>query len=161
MIPLKIVRAEPAAHGIQLFELRDPAGAVLPEFSAGAHLTLRTPGGLLRKYSLCNDPAERDRYVIAVKRDANGRGGSVDLVDHARAGDLLEVSPPENAFPLSPGARQLIFIAGGIGITPILSMIRHVLATERARFRLYYLTRDAASTAFLDRKSTRLNSSHT
>ena len=93
MIPLKIVRAEPAAHGIQLFELRDPAGAVLPEFSAGAHLTLRTPGGLLRKYSLCNDPAERDRYVIAVKRDASGRGGSMDLVDHVHAGNTA-VTPP-------------------------------------------------------------------
>ena len=153
MIPLKLARAEPVARGIQLFELRDPAGAALPEFSAGAHLTLRTPCGLLRKYSLCNDPAERDRYVIAVKRDENGRGGSIDLVDHAKVGDGIEVSPPENAFPLSPGAKNFIFIAGGIGITPIMSMIRHLATTGLARFTLYYLTRDAASSAFLQELS--------
>ncbi len=150
MIPLKIVRAEAIAAGIQLFELRDPSGGALPEFSAGAHLTLRTPGGLLRKYSLCNDPADKDNYVIAVKRDPAGRGGSVDLVDHVKAGDALEVSPPENAFPLSPGVKNFIFIAGGIGITPIMAMIRHLASSGLAGFKLYYLTRDAASTAFLD-----------
>lgn len=153
MIPLKVVRAEPLAAGIQLFELRDGAGAALPEFTAGAHLSLRTPGGLIRKYSLCNDPAERDRYLIGVKRDAAGRGGSRDLVDNLKAGDTVEVIPPENAFPLSPGAKSFVFIAGGIGITPIMSMIRHLASTGMVNFRLYCLTRDAASTAFLSELS--------
>ena len=153
MIPLKIVRAEPVARDIQLFELRDPEGVILPGFTAGAHLNLRTPGGLLRKYSLCNDPAENDRYVIAVKRDASGRGGSMDLVDHVKAGDMIEVSPPENAFPLAPGAKNFIFIAGGIGITPIMAMIRSLVAGGSATFKLFYLTRDAASTAFMEELS--------
>lgn len=148
MIPLKLAGAETIAKGIHLLELRDPAGGALPGFSAGAHITLRTPSGLLRKYSICNDPAESDRYVIAVKRDASGRGGSMDLVDHVHAGDLVEVSPPENAFPMSPGAKNFLFIAGGIGITPILSMIRNLNATGLARFRLAYITHDAESTAF-------------
>ena len=102
---------------------------------------------------MCNDPAENDRYVIAVKRDETGRGGSKDLVDHAKAGDLIEITPPENAFPLSPGVKNFIFIAGGIGITPVMSMIRFLNSSCIARFRLYYLTRDAASTAFLEELS--------
>ncbi|MFM9971861.1 MAG: PDR/VanB family oxidoreductase [Burkholderiales bacterium] len=157
MIPLKIVRAEPLAQGIQLFDLRDPSGAVLPEFTPGAHLVLRTPNGLSRKYSLCNDAAERDRYVIGVKREAAGRGGSMNLVDSAKVGDMIEVTPPENAFPLHPGAKNFIFIAGGIGITPIMAMIRHLVSSDRGNFKLYYLTRDAATTAFLnDLSSTEL-----
>lgn len=150
MTPLKVVRSEEIAKGIHLLELRDPAEGALPEFSAGAHLTVRTPSGLLRKYSLCNDPAENDRYVIAVKRDPAGRGGSVDLVDNAKVGQLIDMAPPENAFPLNPGAKNFIFIAGGIGITPIMAMIRHLCASGLAKFRLVYLTRDAASTAFID-----------
>src|SRR5260370_25770712 len=75
MIPVRVARAERIAEDIHVFELRDPGGADLPEFSAGAHVSVKVPSGLLRKYSLCNDPAERDRYVIAVKRETNGRGG--------------------------------------------------------------------------------------
>lgn len=150
VIPLKLASTQNIARDISQFEFRDPQKAALPGFSAGAHLTLRTPGGFLRKYSLCNDPAENNRYVIAVKREAAGRGGSMDLVDHAKPGDILEAAPPENAFPLAPGAKSFVFIAGGIGITPILSMIRHLGANPAVVFKLYYLTRDAQSTAFLD-----------
>src|SRR4249919_3580720 len=87
MIPRRVTRAERIADDIHLFELRDPAGGDLPEFSAGAHVSLRVPNGLIRKYSLCNDPAERDRYVIAVKREAaGGRGGSESLIRDLRLG---------------------------------------------------------------------------
>jgi phthalate 4,5-dioxygenase reductase subunit len=150
MTPLKLAGKEEIAKGIHLMELRDPEGGALPEFTAGAHLTVRTPSGLLRKYSLCNDPAENDRYVIAVKRDPAGRGGSVDMVDNTGVGTLIDVAPPENAFPLNPGAKNVIFIAGGIGITPIMAMIRHLSSSGLAKFRLVYLTRDAASTAFMN-----------
>src|ERR1041385_9429692 len=74
--PRRVSRVERIAGDIRLFELRDPAGGELPEFSAGAHVSLKVPNGLIRKYSLCNDPAERDRYLIAIKREAGGRGGS-------------------------------------------------------------------------------------
>jgi len=146
---LRVARAHPAATGIHLFELRHPEGSELPPFTAGAHLTVRSPNGSLRKYSLCNDPAERDRYVIAVKRDPAGRGGSVDLVDHTKAGDLVEVSAPHNAFELAERAPGFILIAGGIGITPIMAMARRLNAEGR-RYRLYYLTRSPETTAFRD-----------
>jgi phthalate 4,5-dioxygenase reductase subunit len=147
LMRLRIARCEKAAADIHLFELRDPAAGALPGFTAGAHLTIRSPNGSLRKYSLCNDPAERDRYVIGVKRDPAGRGGSVDLVDHTKAGDTVEASAPHNAFELAPRAQSFILIAGGIGITPILSMARS-LNREGRRYKLYYLTRSPETTAF-------------
>jgi len=148
-LALEVFRAEQAAADIFVFELRRPGGGELPAFSAGSHVTVRSPNGSVRKYSLCNDPAERDRYVIAVKRDPAGRGGSVDLVDNTRAGDRLEISPPHNAFDLAPRAPSFIFIAGGIGITPILSMARQLNAEGR-RYKLYYCTRSPEATAFRD-----------
>lgn len=148
-VPLRVARCEWVAEQVRLFELRHPDGGALPLFSAGAHLTVRVPDGALRKYSLCNDPAETDRYVIAVKRDAGGRGGSVSLVDRTKVGDLLPVRAPVNAFALSERATQFIFIAGGIGITPIMSMIRHLESAGRARFHLYYLARTPEDTAFM------------
>ncbi len=152
-LTVRVARAEPAAEGIQLFELRDPAGGELPEFTPGSHITVRVPGGELRKYSLCNDPAERDRYLIAVKREANGRGGSRRLVDEAKAGDELAISAPRNDFPLTGKPPSYLFIAGGIGITPILSMIRFLKSTGTARFRLYYCTRSPEATAFREELS--------
>ena len=88
------------------------------------------PNGLLRKYSLCNDPAERDRYLVAVKREANGRGGSTNLIDNVKAGDELMVAAPVNDFGLPPRAQDFLFIAGGIGITPIMAMIRQIAAGQ-------------------------------
>src|SRR5262252_9816044 len=96
MIPRRVTRAERIADDVHLFELRDPVGGDLPEFTAGAHVALRVPNGLVRKYSLCNDPAERDRYVIAVKREAPGTGGSLSMVDEAKLGDKLMISAPRN-----------------------------------------------------------------
>ena len=152
MMLLRVERAEQIADGIFSFELRRPDGAELPEFTCGSHLTLRVPNGLLRKYSLCNDPAERDRYVIGVRREAGGRGGSISLVDETKVGDELLVSPPRNDFPLVKSAAGYIFIAGGIGITPIRSMIRQLKNTG-GRFKLYYLTRSPEMTAFREELS--------
>jgi phthalate 4,5-dioxygenase reductase subunit len=148
-MPLRVARAEKSAADIHLFELRHPLGEELPAFTAGAHLTVRSPNGSLRKYSLCNDPAERDRYVIGVKRDPAGRGGSVDLVDHTKAGDTLAASAPHNAFELEARAQSFILIAGGIGITPIMSMARS-LNRDGRRYKLYYMTRSREATAFRD-----------
>lgn len=147
MTPLRVARAEPLAEGIHLLEFRHPGGEPLPPFSAGAHVTVTAPNGAARKYSLCNDPAETDRYVIAVKRDPAGRGGSVSLVDGTRAGDLVEVSAPRNSFELVEKAPGFLLIAGGIGITPLMAMARR-LAAAGARFKLYYCTRSPEQTAF-------------
>ena len=149
MIPRRITRAERIAEDIHLFELRDPAGGELPAFSAGSHVSLRVPGGLLRKYSLCNDPAERDRYVIAVKREPNGRGGSESLIRHVAIGHEIPVSAPVNNFALAKSPAGYLFVAGGIGITPIMAMIRELAATG-GRFKLYYCTRSPEVTAFRD-----------
>ena len=152
MMPLRVTRNEPIADGINLIEFRDPADKPLPEFSAGAHIAIRVPNGLLRKYSLCNDPAERDRYRVAVKREANGRGGSAELVDRVKAGDELMVAPPVNDFGLPQRAQDFLFIAGGIGITPMMAMIKQVQAQGK-RFRLFYCTRSAETTAFVEELS--------
>jgi len=147
---LAVTAMTPLAVDIVGIELRDPAGAILPSFAPGAHLPLRTPGGAVRRYSLCNDPRETDRYEIAVKRDAAGRGGSISMTDDLRVGDRLPVAAPRNEFALHPRAKRFLFIAGGIGITPIMAMMRHLAATGGPRFDLHYCTRDAAHTAFAD-----------
>jgi len=151
-MPLRVTRNEKIADGIHLLEFRDAGGKQLPEFSAGAHITIRAPNGLLRKYSLCNDPAEHDRYLVAIKREANGRGGSSNLIDNVKAGDELMVTAPVNDFGLPQRAQDFLFIAGGIGITPIMAMIRQLRA-EGKRFRLYYCTRSPETTAFVDELS--------
>jgi phthalate 4,5-dioxygenase reductase subunit len=152
MLPLRVMRNNKIADGIHILEFRDAGGQPLPEFSAGAHIAIQAPNGLLRKYSLCNDPAERNRYLVAIKREANGRGGSCNLIDNTKAGDELMVAPPVNDFGLPPRAQDFLFIAGGIGITPIMAMIREVLRQGK-RFRLFYCSRSPETTAFLDELS--------
>ncbi len=147
-LQLVIARSEMAAAGIRLFELQRTDGGELPEFTPGAHLHVQVPNGMSRRYSLCNDPAERERYVIAVKREAVGRGGSMSLVDDAKDGDLLTITALRNDFALTGNPASYIFIAGGIGITPILSMIRYLQSSGGKPFKLYYLTRSAELTAF-------------
>ena len=140
----------PLATDIWRFDLRHPQGQPLPPFTAGAHLTVQTPAGMRRNYSLCSDPSDTVSYQIAVKRDAQGRGGSVSMVDRLQVGDTVSVSAPRNNFELHPKAESFLFIAGGIGITPILSMMRDLRRSGRAIFRLIYCTRDEAGTAFRD-----------
>ena len=123
-MPLRIAHVHDAADGIRSFELVQPDGTELPPFTPGSHVRVQAPNGLMRKYSLCNDPGERHRYVITVKRDDAGQGGSLSMHNDAHEGDTLPTSLPDNAFPLVDKAKGYLFIAGGIGITPILSMIR-------------------------------------
>ncbi len=146
-MPLRVTRNDGIADGIHLLEFREAAGKQLPEFSAGAHIAVRVPNGLLRKYSLCNDPAERDRYQIAVKREGNGRGGSCSLIDSVKPGDELIVTAPVNDFGLPPRAQDFLFIAGGIGVTPMMAMIHETLSQGK-RFRLFYCSRSPETTAF-------------
>jgi phthalate 4,5-dioxygenase reductase subunit len=146
-MPLRVTRNDKIAEGIHLLEFRDASGGALPEFTAGAHIAIHLPSGLVRKYSLCNDPAERDRYQVAVKREANGRGGSIDLIDNTKAGDNLMVAKPVNDFALPQRATDFLFIAGGIGVTPMMAMI-HELKAAGKRFRLFYFNRTPEMTAF-------------
>ena len=148
MMQLRVRRAEMVADGIRLFELVRDDGGDLPEFMPGAHLKVQAPNGKVRRYSLSGDPEWRDTYQFAVKREAGGGGGSISMVDDVKAGDTLAVSAPRNDFALAPNAPSYVFIAGGIGITPMISMARHLVATGGRPFRLYYLGRDPATMAF-------------
>ncbi len=151
-ISVSVAAKREIATGTFLFELVTPGGDCarpLPPFTAGAHLTVVTPSGVRRNYSLCGDPSDTTRYCIAVKRDANGRGGSVSMADDVAHGSTLLISAPRNNFELAPRAKKFLFIAGGIGITPILSMMLHLKRGEFAEsFSLIYCTRNAENTAF-------------
>ena len=152
-ISLRIAHKQQLAKDITLFELADPQGQALPAFTAGAHITVQTPSGARRSYSLCGDPEHHGTWQIAVKRDAKGRGGSQSMVDDVQVGDLLPTLPWANLFELNETAPSYIFVAGGIGITPILSMIRHLRSQGRTDFKLYYCTQNPEGTAFLDELS--------
>ena len=152
-LPLRVSRVSAETPDIRLFELTAADGAELPEFSPGAHTSVRAPNGMIRKYSLCNDPAERERYVIAVLREPGGRGGSLSMVDEVKEGDEILVTPPRNDFPLVSSPAGYTFIAGGIGITPILSMMRHLKSSAGPKFKLYYCTRSKEKTAFYQQLS--------
>lgn len=136
-------------EAIATFELRAQDGGELPPFTAGAHVDLYLPNGLVRSYSLINDQNERDRYVIGVSRDAASRGGSQYVHDHVQAGTVLTIGHPRNNFELDENASRSVFVAGGIGITPILSMTRRLEALGRA-WTLHYCTRTRAHAAFID-----------
>lgn len=138
------------ASDTRLYELADPTGAPLPEFEAGAHVDIEIPGGFLRQYSLCGDPRDRSRYMIAVLREAGGGGGSRALHDAVKVGERLVVSRPRNNFPISVGAPRHLLLAGGIGITPMMAMIEQ-FRHEQADFELHYCTRSLERTAFRDR----------
>ena len=147
-MPLSVAAIADVALGIRSFELVQPDGTALPPFTPGSHVKVQTPCGELRKYSLCNDANEQHRYVISVKREEGGQGGSLSMHRDLKVGDTLPTSVPDNAFPLVEKARSFIFIAGGIGITPILSMIRSFGELPPAPWKLYYLSRNAETTAY-------------
>jgi ferredoxin-NADP reductase len=145
---LRVDRRATGAEGVVVLDLRDPSGAELPAWSAGAHIDLRLPGGLTRQYSLCGDPADRTVWRIGVLREPESRGGSAHVHEELVAGAEVEVRGPRNHFPLLPAPRY-VFIAGGIGITPILPMIA-TADSAGARWELHYGGRSRRSMAFLE-----------
>lgn len=126
-LSLLVERATWEANGVLGLDLVHPDGGLLPEWQPGAHIDLTLPSGTIRQYSLCGDPADRTHYRIGILREEAGRGGSLEAHTTALVGTVLQTSSPRNRFQLVPAARYL-FIAGGIGITPILSMLREVTA---------------------------------
>jgi vanillate O-demethylase ferredoxin subunit len=137
------------ADGILGFELVPTApNALLPAFDAGAHVDLHLGNGLIRSYSLLNAPGERQRWCIAVNRDAASRGGSRFMHESVRPGQIVPVGAPRNNFPLREDAAFSVFIAGGIGITPILAMIRRLTALGRP-WALHCAARTRATAAFV------------
>jgi len=150
-LTLKVRHKSEIADGVFLFELAGLDGGELPPFTPGAHITVTAPSGQKRRYSLCNDPAERDRYLIAVKQETAGRGGSLSFTKEVGEGGEVTVEPPANEFEMAKAEpKRLIFIAGGIGITPIRAMILHCVRHGKTNFMLYYFTRTPEAMAFRD-----------
>jgi ferredoxin-NADP reductase len=136
------------ADGVVSLTLAHPGGHDLPAWSPGAHVDVTVDDGVVRQYSLSSDPTDRTTWRLGVLREPTGRGGSEYVCTKLDVGDLVEVSTPRNHFELLP-ARRYLFVAGGIGITPILAMIAHARATG-AEWSLLYGGRTRSSMAFLD-----------
>ena len=145
---LTISRRLNGAEGVVVLDLRDPSGGELPDWEPGAHIDLTLPNGLTRQYSLCGDPTDRSRWRIAVLREPQSRGGSEHVHAALEEGTGVDVRGPRNHFQLVPSPRYL-FVAGGIGITPILAMLT-ALERSGADWELHYGGRSRRSMAFLE-----------
>jgi vanillate monooxygenase ferredoxin subunit len=137
------------AEDIYAFELIDPFNDELPVFTPGSHIDLHIRKGIIRQYSICSSPAERNRYVIGVLREEGSRGGSSAMHKDIQEGSFLTISRPRNNFKLIESAEKSLLIAGGIGITPILSMALQ-LAEQRQDFELHYCARSRRRAAFVE-----------
>ncbi|MYU13825.1 2Fe-2S iron-sulfur cluster binding domain-containing protein [Streptomyces sp. SID8361] len=138
---------EPVADDVVSLVLRGATGPLAP-WEPGAHVDLTLPNWLTRQYSLCGDPADRESYRVAVRYDRLSRGGSEYIHRFLRRGRALDVSLPRNHFPLLP-APEYLFLAGGIGITPILPMLRAAAASD-VPVSLVYVGQSVASMPFAD-----------
>lgn len=137
------------AIDIKSFELVSADGQLFPPFTPGSHIDVHIAEGIIRQYSLCNGPDNTQSYLIAVKKEAASRGGSLAMHENIKVGDTLFIGLPRNNFSLVPQAKRHVLLGGGIGITPLLSMARHLLAAG-ADFELHYFSRSVKHTAFRD-----------
>jgi ferredoxin-NADP reductase len=143
--PIKTVatvvsRIEDLGNETRRFTLVDQDDWELPPFKAGAHIDVHLKAGLVRTYSLCNEPEDNRRYIIAVKRERNGRGGSNFLHDQVRIGDAFGVSLPRGGIALKSNAMN-VFVAGGIGVTPFISAVRHLERNGCMNYTLHWTSR--------------------
>lgn len=150
LLRVRVASRQVEAQDICSLELVPVEGCELPSFTAGAHVDVHLPGGLVRQYSLCNRPGETHRYQIGVLRDAASRGGSQAVHDALHEGTELHISTPRNLFALSDNAPHHLLLAGGIGITPLLAMAEY-LSTQGASFELHHCTRSRDRTPFVPR----------
>jgi ferredoxin-NADP reductase len=145
---LVVEAVDDLAEDVVALTLADPDGAALPAWTPGAHVDLVLSPGLVRQYSLCGTPADERRIRVAVLRDPSGRGGSTFVHDGLKVGSTVRVRGPRNHFPLV-GSPRYLFVAGGIGITPLLPMLAQATA-DGADWTLVYLGRSRTTMAFLD-----------
>jgi ferredoxin-NADP reductase len=146
---LTVAELREEAAGVVSVLLENPDGGALPGWEPGAHIDVLLPDGLLRQYSLCSDPADSARWRVAVLREPDGRGGSRYIHEQLRPGDVVEIRGPKHNFRGTAAAGERVFIAGGIGITPLLPMVSAASAAGEP-WRLLYLGRSRRSMAFLD-----------
>lgn len=148
VMTLTVVEAVATTPEVLRLTLVHPRRPELPAWEPGAHVDLRLPDGRTRQYSLCGDPADRSRYVLAIKREDAGRGGSLWTHANLTAGAVAHVAHPRNNFGLAVGARRHVLIGGGIGVTPLAAMARH-LAACGAAFTLHLCARSPAHAPLL------------
>lgn len=148
-IRMRLTGIRYAAPDIHLYEFRPVEGGLLPAFTPGAHIDLHLGNELVRQYSLMNAPEDRGRYVVGIKRDAASRGGSAFVHEGLRVGDVIDVTGPRNNFDLHEDAAHSVFVAGGIGVTPIVCMVERLRALGRS-WELHYSVRRREEAAFLD-----------
>ena len=161
-IPVRVVSRRSIADRVDAFVLASATDQPLPAWSAGSHIDLETPAGPVRQYSLCSSPDDAHTYRIAVERRADSRGGSVSAHDDLAIGDETRISPPRNHFALTR-ALGYVFVAGGIGITPMVSLVDEAERAGRP-WRLVYIGRTRAEMAFVeeltDRERVSIHESH-
>jgi ferredoxin-NADP reductase len=147
-LTVEVAAAEQVAKGIKTFIFKPLTNTdSLPEFTAGSHINIFLPSGKVRSYSCVNPPFEKDKYQIAVKLDPSGRGGSKEMHEQLIVGSTLEISYPKNNFVLYENVKKYILIAGGIGVTPLLSM-SHRLTEMDKYFELHLCTKSADEVPF-------------
>jgi ferredoxin-NADP reductase len=144
-----VQRRELQAETVAVITLADPRGTPLPAYQAGAHIDVHLPGGLIRQYSLCSDPAGCSVYRLAVLKDPASRGGSVAVHESLQEGAELGISVPRNHFPLDPSAPHSVLVGGGIGITPMVTMAWELHHAGRS-FELHYAARSRTQAALLE-----------
>lgn len=137
---------------VKIYTFRHPRRSHLPPPTPGSHVDLHLPDGKVRQYSLCGDPDDDTAYEIAVKREDDGRGASKWIHENLKVGCTIPVSAPRNNFSLAEGALRHVFIAGGIGITPMLAMMTR-LARSNTPFELHYCARASRTAPFLSHLS--------
>ncbi|MGP1395909.1 MAG: 4Fe-4S dicluster domain-containing protein [Inquilinaceae bacterium] len=147
VFPVVVARRDDLADGIVRFELRDPDNRPLPPFEAGAHIDVVIAPEYQRQYSLAGDPADRSAYVLGIQREINGRGGSNLMHRVFREGRRVFVSNPRNHFPLDEAAAFSVLMAGGIGVTPLITMAHRLHALGRD-FVLHYSARSRQACGF-------------
>jgi ferredoxin-NADP reductase len=149
LLTFYVHRMQFETESIRSIELRPADGGPLPPFTAGAHIDIQLPDGDFRSYSLTNRSTQSAGYEIAVNRDAKSRGGSLHMCDVLRVGDTVLLRPPANHFELADTKARSVFLAGGIGITPVIAMIRH-LDHEGRPWTLHFAARSRRHAAFID-----------
>ncbi|RMX07598.1 oxidoreductase [Corticibacter populi] len=145
---VRVAQRQMATADIVVLDLEPADGSALPAFDAGAHIDLHLPGGLVRQYSLCSDPADTRAYRVGILRDPASRGGSVAVHEQLEEGSALQISTPRNLFPLEAGGGKSYLFGGGIGITPMIAMA-HSLHHAGRDFELHYCSRSPEHSAFL------------
>ncbi len=148
-LPVRVRSITYQGQFINAYEVVALDGRSLPRFTAGAHIDLYFRDGRIRQYSLCSDPEDTHHYVFAVQREEEGRGGSKAIFELVHVGRILTVSTPRNNFPLARDAERHLMLAGGIGVTPMMSMIYELNRAGRD-FALHYCARSREKAAFLE-----------